>query len=295
MLYPDLDSGCLDIDGVRIPYVTGGAGPPLLLLHGHPQTHAIWHRVAPRLADRFRIVASDLRGYGDASKPPGDPDHANYSKRAMAGDQVAMMRALGHRHFFVVGHDRGGRVAHRLAVDHPDAVERLMVLDIAPTLAMYEQTDMRFASAYWHWFFLIQPSPLPETLIGSDPAFYLENLMGRRHGGLDIFDAEAFAEYLRCARDPACIHAMCEDYRAAAGIDLLHDRADRDAGRRIGCPTRVLWGRHGVIGECFDPIAEWQRVALSVSGLALDCGHYIAEEAPQALAAEIIEFMTTGG
>jgi haloacetate dehalogenase len=295
MLFDGFDAGRVDVDGISIPYVTGGTGPPLLLLHGHPQTHAIWHRVAPLLASRFRIVATDLRGYGDASKPPGLPDHGNYSKREMAGDQVGLMRALGHARFSLVGHDRGGRVAHRLAVDHPDALERLMVLDIAPTLAMYEQTDMRFAAAYWHWFFLIQPAPLPERMIGADPAFYLTRLMGGRHAGLSAFAPEAWAEYLRCASDPACIHAMCEDYRAAAGIDLEHDRADRAAGRRIGCPLRVLWGTEGIIGKCFDPLAEWRRVADRVDGRALDCGHYLPEEAPQALAAEIVEFMAPGG
>ena len=277
-------------DGVGIPCVIGGSGPPLLLLHGFPQTHSIWHEVAPPLASRFTVVASDLRGYGDAGKPPSDPEHVSYSKRAMAADQVALMRSLGFERFGIVGHDRGGRVAHRLALDHPDAVERLMVLDICPTLAMYEQTDLVFARAYWHWFFLIQPAPLPETMIGADPEFFLTRFMGGRSAGLQPFAPQAWAEYLRCARDPETVRAMCEDYRAAVTIDLEHDRADREAGRMLACPLFVLWGRDGVIERCFDAIAEWKRVALDVRGHALDCGHYVPEQAPQALVAEIERF-----
>ena len=279
--------------GIEIPYVTAGSGPALLLLHGHPQTHSIWHRVAPRLAERFTIVASDLRGYGDASKPAGGPGHGAYAKRAMAADQAALMHALGHERFLLCGHDRGGRVAHRLAVDQPEAVQRLMVLDIAPTLAMYEQTDMAFARAYWHWFFLIQPAPFPETLIGADPQAYLRQVMGGRHAGLSAFAPQAWDEYVRCARDPAMIHAMCEDYRAAATVDLEHDRADRDAHRGLTMPFSVRWGERGIIGRCFDPIAEWRRVHVApdrVQGGALPCGHYIPEEAPDALLAAMLEF-----
>ena len=280
--------------GVEIPCVIGGSGPPLLLLHGFPQTRAIWHKVAPALAKRFTVVASDLRGYGDAGKPPTDPLHASYSKRAMAADQVGLMRSLGFERFGLVGHDRGGRVAHRLAVDHPDAVERVAVLDICPTLAMYEQTDLAFAKAYWHWFFLIQPAPLPETMINADPEFFLTRFMGGRSGGLRPFEPQAWAEYLRCARDPQTVRAMCEDYRAAVTIDLEHDRADREAGRRIACPLLVLWGREGVIGRSFDAVAQWERVASDVRGRALDCGHYVPEEAPQALLEEIERFFGPG-
>ncbi|MCE2916375.1 MAG: alpha/beta hydrolase [Rubrivivax sp.] len=280
-------------DGLSIRAQIGGEGPPLLLLHGHPQTQAMWHRVASALARDFTVVACDLRGYGDSSKPAGSPGHANYSKRAMALDPVAVMRHFGFERFRVMAHDRGARVAHRLAMDHAERVERLVLLDIAPTLAMYEQTTMTFASAYFHWFFLIQPAPLPERMISADSDFYLTSLMGGRHAGLGAFAPEALAEYLRCARDPATVHGMCEDYRAAASIDLDHDRADRDAGLKLACPLLVLWGEHGTIQRCFDPVAEWRRVALNVRGHALPCGHYIAEEAPEALLNAALPFLRT--
>ncbi|WP_312519517.1 alpha/beta hydrolase [Massilia sp.] len=276
--------------GVGIHALVGGSGPPLLLLHGHPQTVAIWHRVAPRLAERFTVVACDLRGYGDSSKPAGDTDHANYSKRTMAADVLAVMHSLGFQTFRVLAHDRGARVAHRLALDHPQAVERLALLDIAPTLAMYEQTSEAFARAYWHWFFLIQPAPMPERLIEADPAAYVRDVMGKRSAGLAPFDPRALAEYQRCLALPGAAHGLCEDYRAAATIDLEHDRVDRDAGRRLGMPLLVLWGEQGVIGKCFDPLAEWRRVADDVAGQALACGHYIAEEAPEVLLSHVLPF-----
>ncbi|WP_027863938.1 alpha/beta fold hydrolase [Massilia alkalitolerans] len=278
-------------DGSTIAGVSGGAGAPLLLLHGHPQTHAIWHKVAPLLARHFTVVACDLRGYGDSSKPQGAPDHANYSKRVMAADMVASMRHLGFERFRVMAHDRGARVAHRLMADHPQAVERAVLLDIAPTLAMYEGTTEAFARAYWHWFFLIQPAPLPERLIEADPDAYLRDVMGRRSAGLAPFDARALAEYARCLSLPGTAHGICEDYRAAAGIDLEHDRADRDAGRRIETPLLALWGAQGVVQRCFDPLLEWRKVAMRVEGEALDCGHYIPEEAPEALLARTLPFL----
>ena len=278
-------------DGVVIAAAVGGSGPPLLLLHGHPQTHAMWHRVAPALAARRTVVLADLRGYGDSSKPAGAPDHANYSRRTMARDQIALMRSLGCARFDVLAHDRGARVAHRLAIDHPDAVGRMVLLDIAPTLAMYEQTTETFARLYWHWFFLIQPPPLPERLIEADPAGYLRDLMGGRSGGLAHFDPRAWAEYARCLALPGAAHAVCEDYRAAAGVDLEHDRADRDARRRVACPLLVLWGADGVVQRCFDPLAEWRRVADDVEGDALPCGHYIAEQASDALLARVAPFL----
>ena len=283
----DVDAG----DGVRIRVRVGGSGSPLLLLHGHPQTHAMWHRVAPALAERFTLVLADLRGYGDSSKPVGDADHANYSKRTMARDMLRVMHTLGHESFDVLAHDRGARVAHRLAVDHAAAVCRLVLLDIAPTLAMYEQTTEDFARAYWHWFFLIQPAPLPERLIEADPDAYLRDVMGRRSAGLAPFDARALAEYARCLSLPGTAHGICEDYRAAAGIDLEHDRADRDAGRRIETPLLALWGAQGVVQRCFDPLLEWRKVAMRVEGEALDCGHYIPEEAPEALLARALPFL----
>lgn len=268
----------------------GGQGAPLLLLHGHPQTQAMWHRVAPALAERFSVVLMDLRGYGDSCRPAADAEHANYAKRAMAQDALAVMQQLGFARFRVLAHDRGARVAHRLALDHPQAVQRLMLLDIAPTLAMYEQTGEAFARAYWHWFFLIQPPPLPEALIESDPVRYLRSVMGKRHAGLAAFAPEALAEYERCIARPGSAQAICEDYRASAGIDLAHDRADRAAGRRLPQPLRVLWGEHGAVGQCFDVLALWRACAEQVAGRALPCGHYIAEEAPTLLLAEALEF-----
>ena len=264
----------------------GGSGAPLLLLHGHPQTHVMWHRVAPRLARDFTVVATDLRGYGDSSKPPTTPDHAPYSKRAMARDQVAVMRHLGFERFWVAGHDRGGRVAYRMALDQSECVRKLAVLDIIPTGEAFRRADMAFGLGYWHWFFLAQPYDLPERLIGADPdAFYL-----RRRG--DFFAPEALEDYRRCFRDPATIHAMCEDYRAGATLDFGHDEADRRAGARIICPVLALWGGRGPLQEWYDVLAIWRAWADDVRGRALDCGHYLAEEAPDETAAELRAFFT---
>jgi haloacetate dehalogenase len=278
-------------EGVRLAARRGGQGPALLLLHGHPQTHAMWHRVAPALAQDFSVVMMDLRGYGDSGRPESGRDHIAYSKREMARDAVAVMSACGVARFHVLAHDRGARVAHRLAVDHPQAVQRLMLLDIAPTLAMYEGTTLEFARAYWHWFFLIQPPPLPEALIESDPVRYLRSLMGNRHAGLAAFAPDALAEYERCAKIPGTAQAFCGDYRASAGIDLEHDRADVAAGRKLVQPLRVLWGAQGVVEKCFDVLALWRERALQVTGASLPCGHYIAEEAPQALLRDATEFL----
>ncbi|MBB3196845.1 alpha/beta fold hydrolase [Roseateles terrae] len=278
-------------DDVHIRVRVGGEGPPLLLLHGHPQTHALWHKVTPDLARHFTVVLADLRGYGDSSKPAGLPEHENYSKRVMARDMLRVMQSLGHARFRVMAHDRGARVAHRLAADHADAVQRLVLLDIAPTLAMYEQTTEAFARAYWHWFFLIQPAPLPERFLLADPEAYVREVMGRRGAGLSPFDPRALAEYIRCAQLPGTAHGLCEDYRASAGIDLVHDREDRDRGHRLRMPLLALWGDQGVVQRCFDPLAEWQRVADQVQGAALPCGHYIAEEAPEALLAAALPFL----
>jgi haloacetate dehalogenase len=275
-------------DGVTLFARQGGPSasdrPPLLLLHGHPQTMAMWHRVAPELARTRRVVLMDLRGYGDSDRPAAGEGSAAYAKREMALDALALVRSLGHERFDVLAHDRGARVAHRLALDHPHAVGRLMLLDIAPTLAMYEGTTEAFARAYWHWFFLIQPAPLPERLIEADPVAYLRDGMGRRGGG--FFAPEAWAEYERSIARPGTAAAICADYRASAGIDLDHDRADRDAGRRVTQPLRVLWGAQGVVGRCFEPLKLWQAAAADVSGHAVDSGHYIAEEAPDVVLAE---------
>ncbi|HEY7033750.1 MAG TPA: alpha/beta hydrolase [Thermomicrobiales bacterium] len=272
----------IDTDEAVIRVRHGGSGPPLLLLHGHPQTHVMWHKVAPLLARDFTVVAPDLRGYGDSSKPPTTPDHEPYSKRAMARDQVALMRHLGFERFFVAGHDRGGRCAYRLALDHPDHVLKLAVLDIVPTGETFRRADMAFGLGYWHWFFLAQPYDLPERMIGANP----DNYYYRQR---DLFDPEALADYLRCVHDPATIHAMCEDYRAGATYDFALDEADRGT-RRIACPLLALWGRRGRLEEWYDVLAIWGDWADDVRGRALDCGHYLAEEAPDETYAELHAF-----
>jgi haloacetate dehalogenase len=291
-LFPQFESSLLAVNGVQIRVRMGGSGPPLLLLHGHPQTHAIWHRVAPQLAKSHTVVMTDLRGYGDSTKPPGDPDHGNYAKRTMALDQLAVMQQLGFNRFDVLAHDRGARVAHRLALDHHQAVHRMVLLDIAPTLAMYAQTSDAFARAYWHWFFLIQPAPMPERLIQADPAAYVREVMGRRSAGLKPFDPRAIEEYARCLQLPGAAHGLCEDYRASASIDLIHDRLDVKNQNFLKMPLLILWGRDGVVHQCFKPLEEWQKVARNVRGQALPCGHYIAEEAPELLLQQVEDFFS---
>ena len=290
-LFPDFEPRVFEVNGIQIAGHIGGSGSPLLLLHGHPQTHAIWHKLAPALMKSHTLVMTDLRGYGDSSKPQGDVDHSNYSKRVMAQDQVEVMNQLGFDRFDVLAHDRGARVAHRLAMDHPDAVKKLIMLDIAPTLSMYEKTTEAFAKAYWHWFFLIQPSPLPERLIEADPAGYIRDVMGRRFAGLKPFDPLALAEYMRCVALPGAAHGMCEDYRAAAGIDLIHDREDIAAGKKLEMPTMVLWGADGVVNKCFRPLEEWQAICRNVIGETLPCGHYLPEEAPDMLLEKVATFL----
>ncbi|MFL9878260.1 alpha/beta hydrolase [Herbaspirillum rhizosphaerae] len=280
-----------DVNGTHINYIRGGSGPALLLLHGHPQTHVIWHKVAQQLAERYTVIAADLRGYGDSGKPAGLPDHSNYAKRVMGQDQIDLMASLGFSQFLLMGHDRGGRVAYRMALDHPDAIRKLVVLDIAPTLAMYEQTSREFATAYYHWFFLIRPAPFPETLLSAHPEDYLKHTIGGRSAGLKPFTPDAYAEYLRCLRDPATIHGICEDYRASAGIDLEHERHDLDVGNKIRCEMLALWGKQGVIEKCFEPLKEWARFSDKLEGGALDCGHYIPEEAPEALLEKVLPFL----
>jgi haloacetate dehalogenase len=285
-----------DLAGTRIHARIGGRAdaPPLLLVHGFPQSHALWQRVAQRLAPHFRLVLPDLRGYGDSAKPPGEADHANYSKRALAQDLALLMRELGHPTYFVCGHDRGARVAHRLALDHAQAVRRLVLIDIAPTLDMYAATDMRFARAYYHWFHLIQPYPLPETMIGGcAPAYLRAKLGGWGSGGTNYIEAEALADYERCFCTPEAIHAACEDYRASAGIDLDHDRASRAAGHKIACDVHLLWGQRGVVQALFDPLALWQaQCSAAVTGVALPAGHFIPEELPQETAAQLLGFFS---
>ncbi|MDQ2755938.1 MAG: alpha/beta hydrolase [Actinomycetota bacterium] len=271
--------------------VTAGA-PVLLLLHGHPQTHLIWHHLARPLAERYTVVALDLPGYGASRPSTSGPDAQ--TKRAMAADLDDAMRVLGELHGFdryaVLAHDRGARVTHRLLLDRPQRVTRAMFLDIAPTLDMYDGTTRGYATAYWHWFFLIQPAPLPERLIGADPDAYVDATMGTGARGLETFAPEALAAYRAALRDPDVVHAMCEDYRASAGPDLELDRADRAAGRLVCAPLRVLWGSQGVVERFFDPLALWSAVATEVTGQSLECGHYVPEEVPDALLADALEF-----
>ncbi len=276
--------------GLSIRARVGGKGPPVLLLHGYPQTSACWHAVAPILVEAgFTVVASDLRGYGASDKPAAAADHSTYSKRAMAADQVEMMQRLGHATFHLAGHDRGGRVAHRLALDHPERVKRLAVLDIAPTATMYERTNREFATGYYHWFFLIQPAPLPEKLILSDPDFYLRSkLAAWGKSGMEVYGEEALEEYCAAFRDPRCVSATCEDYRAAATIDLVHDADDAD--KRVTAPLLALWGGKGLVGRLFDVTGTWRDKASFVTGKALPVGHFLPEEAPAETAEALISF-----
>lgn len=287
-LFPGFEERRIATEGAEIFCRIGGEGPPLLLLHGYPQTGAMWHKVASALAAHFSLVIADLRGYGRSAKPETTADHAPYAKRAMAQDMAEVMTALGHERFFLAGHDRGGRVAHRLALDHAERVARLAVLDIAPTREMYRNTDEAFARAYWHWFYLIRPAPMPERMIGADPEAFLNEKLSGLTGTLENFDERALAEYLDGFRNPATIHASCEDYRAAATIDLAHD--DADGSRKVACPLLVLWGLKGVIERCFDPLALWRERAEQVEGFGLPCSHYLAEELPDATAKALSDF-----
>ena len=271
-----------------ISLVTGGSGPAVLLLHGYPQTHVMWHKVAPALARDYTVVCADLRGYGDSSKPQGLPDHSNYSKRAMAQDMAEVMSALGHRCFHLVGHDRGARVAHRLARDHGSRVRSLAVLDISPTLRVFENTDMAMARAFYHWFFLIQSAPMPERMIGAMRRDYLLGRIGRGRGGMRHFPPAAQREYLRCF-DARGIHGSCEDYRAAASIDLIHDR--KSLRKKLTMPVLALWAKHSPVGTMFDCLANWREVARDVRGRALDCGHFLPEEKPAEVLRELRGFL----
>jgi haloacetate dehalogenase len=279
----------VDIGDVTIRVRIGGTGPPLLLLHGNPQTHVMWHKIAPGLAEHFTVVAADLRGYGESSKPTTTPDHEPYSKRTMARDQVALMQHFGFERFAVAGHDRGGRVAYRMALDHPERVERLAVLDILPTWEHYRRTGSDFAMAYWHWFFLPQPYPLPEKLIGGDPEWFFRRNWPAANEPPAFFDPEAVADYWRAFSDPRTVHAICEDYRAAATFDCRLDEADFGK-RRIVCPLLVLWGRHGILDKLYDPVEIWRGWADDVRGQAIDSGHYLAEERPEETSAALLGF-----
>ncbi len=284
-MFDGFEDTMITTSGARIRVRHGGSGPPLLLLHGNPQTSAIWRHVAARLQDRFTLICPDLRGYGFSSKPPPGDDHINYSKREMARDMVEVMETLGHTRYGVCGHDRGGRVAHRLAYDWADRVTGLMVLDIAPTREMYRTGGFEFAKAYWHWFFMIQPAPMPERMFGADPEALMRERMGAM-GDLAIFDG-AWEEYVAAFRDPETIRGTCEDYRAAASIDIVHD--DAETGK-LTVPVRCLWGGQGVVERCFDALALWRIRAEHVDGRALDCGHYMPEEVPDEIATELAAF-----
>jgi haloacetate dehalogenase len=272
----------------EINLIHGGTGKPLLLLHGYPQTHVMWHKVAPQLVQHFHVICPDLRGYGDSSKPATTADHSPYSKRAMADDLVEVMTYFDHPEFFVAGHDRGARVTHRLALDRPDRILRACVMDIVPTYHMYTNTDQHFATGYYHWFFLIQPDGLPERLIGADPAYYLTEKLKRWSASGTTFTEEALAEYLRCFSQPEVIHATCEDYRAAASIDLDHDQ--QDLNKKILCPLLVLWGAKGFVHRTYDVPEIWGNYAKQVESKALNCGHFLPEEAPDAVSEELLRF-----
>ena len=293
MFADDFDTARVVTSGAEINLVHGGSGSPLLLLHGYPQTHVIWHEVASQLAQSFHVICPDLRGYGDSSKPPSTPDHHPYSKRAMAQDMAEVMTSLGYQEFLVAGHDRGARVTHRMALDYPARVEKACVMDIAPTHLMFKTADQNFATGYYHWFFLIQPDGLPEHMIGADPAYYLSEKLRRWGAPGAVFSDEAVAEYVRCFSNPEAIHASCEDYRAAASIDIDHDNSD--FGRKLAMPVLALWANQGAVGRCFDPLALWQQRADTVQGTVLDATHYMAEEIPGQIAELMVAFFKENG
>ena len=281
--------------GARIVTVTGGRGPPVLLMHGNPFTHMCWHRIAPQLARDFTVVATDLRGYGDFEKPPGGDDHAGYSFRAMAQDQVEVMAALGFDRFYAAGHDRGARVLHRMCLDHPDKVTRAAILDIIPQHHLLNHVTRAWGTFSWHWFFMIQPYDFPERMMGTDPDWFIQQKLAKTQQGLTFFDPEALAEYMRCFRNPDTIHAICEDYRATFGVDLATDAEDFARGRKIGCPVLLLWGATGGVGRNHDSLQIWPRYAADIrAGKALPCGHYLCDEAPDETYAELRAFFADG-
>jgi haloacetate dehalogenase len=290
-LLDGFDDCAVDLDGVRINARRAGAGHPLLLLHGYPQSMVMWHRIAPSLAADFAVVVADLRGYGGSSKPDGGLGHRNYTKRMMALDMVTLMARLGHDRFVVVGHDRGGRVAHRMALDAPDRVAALAVLDIVPTRHMFTHVDRAMATAYFHWFFLTVGDGLPENLINGNPAAWIDSRFEGRHGGGLPIDDAALAAYRRVFTDPRAVHATCEDYRAAAGPDLELDQEDYAAGLRVRQPLLALWGTRSYVGRSFDVAAVWRSYATMVSGRAVDADHYLAEEAPAATEGALRDFL----
>jgi haloacetate dehalogenase len=288
-MFGDLfDTKQIHTSGAKINLRHGGSGSPLLLLHGYPQTHFMWREVAPRLAQNFHTICPDLRGYGDSSKPMSSPDHYPYCKRAMAQDMIEVMASFGYNQFFVAGHDRGARVAHRMALDYPEVIKKACVMDIVPTYHMFKTTDQHFATGYYHWFFLIQPNGLPERMIGADPRYYLTEKLKRWSAPGAVFPDETVEEYLRCFSNRETIHASCEDYRAAASIDLQHDEEDRN--RKVICPLLVLWGAKGFVERTYDVLDVWREYAEQIEGRSLNCGHYLPEEAPTPVYLELLEF-----
>jgi haloacetate dehalogenase len=291
-MFDDFERKMVSVAGMQIACAVGGSGPPVLMLHGFPQNLAMWARVAPALAKHFTVVCADLRGYGDSAKPKCLPDRSNYAFRALAADQIGLMRHLGFERFHVIGHDRGGRTAHRMALDHPDAVLTLTVMDIVPTYAMLMDTNRHVAGAYWHWYFLSQPEPFPERLIGNDPDFFYETcLVGWGASKISDFDPELLAAYRRSWRDPAMIHGSCSDYRAAASIDLEHDAADID--RKVACPTLAFYGASGVMARLFDLPLEWRKRCARVVDATLPGGHFFVDQFPAETARTLLGFLTS--
>lgn len=288
MLMKNLKQEIIKSNGININVAHGGKGGPLLLLHGYPQTNLMWHSLVPALSDKYYIVCPDLRGYGKSSKPVGLPDHSNYSKRTMAADMAAVMKHFGYDNFFAAGHDRGGRVLHRMCLDYPGMVTKACVMDIAPTHHMYTTADKEFSTGYYHWFFLIQPDGLPEKLIGNDPEYYLTEILKRWSGKNKNFDPEIVKVYIKHFSDPECIHGSCEDYRAASSIDLIHD--EEDMKKKIECPLLVLWGNEGFVHRKYDVLATWEKRADNISGKALDSGHFLPEENPGQVLQELVKF-----
>ena len=293
MIFPDnfIQNKFKTPDNININYLMAGDGPPILLLHGHPQNSAMWHKIAPDLSKKYTVILADLRGYGDSDKPKGNDDHSNYSKRIMALDMIYLIENLGFKKFNLIGHDRGGRVSYRMALDHKDKIENLITLDILPTYIMYQNTNLDFATSYWHWFFLIRPFPFPENAINNDPEIYLDQVSKGRNNGKSPFSKEAKDEYIRSLQNPDTAHGICEDYRASKLIDFYHDLEDLEKGNKIECPMLALWGKNGAIEKYFDAIKEWQKFATNIQGKALNSGHYIAEEIPNILLAEINYFL----
>lgn len=295
MFFENFTRSEIQTSGARIVTMHGGKGPPLLLMHGNPFSHLSWFKIAPRLAQEFTVVATDLRGYGDSEKPPGGDKHQNYSFRAMAQDQIEVMAALGHDRFYAAGHDRGGRVLHRMCLDHPQKVVRAAILDILPQHHLLNNMTRAWGTFSWHWFFMIQPYDFPERLMSCDPDFFIEKKLAKTAQGLSFFDPKALAEYKRYFRNPATVHATCEDYRATHGVDLEMDTQDFEAGHKIACPLLLLWGATGGVGRNHQSAEIWPRYATDIRGAkALPCGHYLSEEAPEETYRELREFFSQG-